>query len=190
MSTIVIRSKKSDTELDPKNPLHRIQLSMNWPEDAVSAYRRCSFEPWQFTTKSDILRERRKRMKQRLWMKREYGVTHRRALYVWVFWCPGIFSGFFEGLWTYIVGAGREYRAGGYKGDLAGSLLDDIMRLFPVCNSLFPISRKEWQEQFIKKYQRGKWCGKPQGKAAIWAEVKGSSIVKILGRAEWPNNPA
>ena len=27
---------------------------------------------------------------------------------------------------------------------------------------------------------------KPQGKAPIWAEVKGSSIVRILDRAEWP----
>lgn len=130
---------------------------------------------------------RRKRQKDILARKREpYGQIQKKPLYVWVFWCPGI-SGIFEGLWTYFVGLGREYHGGGYKGEVDGYLLDEVMRLFPVCNS-FPVSRKQWQENFIKKYTRGKHCGRPQGKAPIWAEVQGSSVVKILGRAEWTRN--
>lgn len=156
-----------------------------WPEDAVSAHREHMYAPWQFTTKSDIRRGKRERMDHNLWWKREYGVTHRRPLYVWVFWCPGI-SGIFEGLWTYIVGVGREYHGGGYKGELAGHLLEEVMRLYPVCDSLFPLSKNQWQKAFVEKYTRGKHCGRPQGKAPIWAEVQGTIIRKILGCAQWP----
>ena len=158
-----------------------------WPEDAVSAYREYFGTPWEFTTKADILRGKRERMEGNLWFKREYNKKDIRALYVWVFWCPGI-SGIFEGLWTYIIGIGEEYHGGGYKGDLAGCLLDEVMRLFPLVERpLFPDYQyyNSWQREFIKKYQRGTWCGRPQGKAPIWAEVKGKRIVKILGREEW-----
>jgi len=159
-----------------------------WPEDAVNAYKEHPYAPWEFTTKADILRGKRERMENCLWFKREYGVTHRKPLYVWVFWCPGI-SGLFEGLWTYIVGLGRDYQGGGYKGQLEGYLLDDVMRLFPLVDRpLFPDYRyyESWRRAFVKKYQRGLWCGRPQGKAPIRAEVRGSNIVKILGRAQWP----
>lgn len=137
-------------------------------------------------TWDDVKQRRREWQKENLRRKRSsYGQIQKKPLYVWVFWCPGI-SGIFEGLWTYIVGVGREYHGGGYKGQLDGHLLDEVMRLFPVCNSLFPVSEEEWQEEFIKKHSRGKWCGRPQGKALIWAEVAGTGIKRILGRAERP----
>lgn len=161
-----------------------------WPEGAVSAYQSYRGAPWEFTTKADILRGKRERMENCLWWKREYVVTHRRPLYVWVFWCPGI-SGFFEGLWTYLVGVGRDYHGGGYKGQLEGYLLDEVMRLFPLVErSLFPDYQyyESWRREFVKKYQCGFWCGKPQGKAPIWAEVRGDTIIKILGRAQWTKN--
>ena len=200
MSTIVNRNFSISLSEEARRRAREYLLSrgwreeqlkpIEWPEDAVSAYRPHIYAPWQFTTKTDIKRMKRESMEHNLWWKREYGVTHRKPLYVWVFWCPGI-SGFFEGLWTYIIGLGREYRGGGYKGDLSGHLLDEVMRLFPLVDRpLFPPDYQyyeSWRRAFIKKYQRGRWCGKPQGKAPIWAKVKGSSIIKILGRAEWPD---
>ena len=146
-------------------------------------------------TWEDVKQRRRERQKTLLEQKRSsYGRIQVKPLYVWVFWCPGI-SGFFEGLWTYIVGLGREYHGGGYKGQLAGHLLDDVMRLFPVIEqTLFSLKddwreREKWMKGFVKRYQRGFWCGKPQGKSLIWAEVEGSHIRRILGRAEWPRKP-
>jgi hypothetical protein len=61
------------------------------------------------------------------------------------------------------------------------------MELFPLVEpTLFgPPSIEDWKIKFSKQYQRGRHCGKPQGKAAVWAEVRGSSVVEILGRAEW-----
>lgn len=155
-----------------------------WPEDAVSAHREHQYAPWEFTTKADILRGKRERQKQRLWMKREYGVIHRRALYVWVFWCPGIYGIFYRGWHIYLIGRGVE--SGKYfKGS---ELCSQVRSLFPLAQSLYgPPDIEEWKAEFVKRYQRGLRCGKPQGKAPIWAEVKGSSIEKILGRAEWPN---
>jgi len=131
-------------------------------------------------TWADVKQSRRERQKEILALKRSnYDQIQRRPLYVWVFWCPGI-SGFFEGLWTYIVGVAGDYHGGGYKGEVDGRLLDEVMRLFPVS-----VSRNQWQEEFVKKYPaRDKHCGRPQGKAPIWAEVQGNSILKILGRAE------
>jgi len=159
-----------------------------WPEDAVSAYRRNIILPWEFTTNADLKRRRQERAKKILWWKREYGVIYRRPLYVWVFWCPGI-SGIFEGWWTYIIGRGVEH-GGKYTQD--SDLILRAMELFPMSESvLFGIEedwqqRERWMKEFAKRYQRGVRCGKPQGKAPIWAKVEGNSIVKILGRAQWP----
>lgn len=139
-------------------------------------------------TWDDVKQRRRKRQKEILARKRSsYDQIQKKPLYVWVFWCPGI-SGIFEGLWTYFVGVGRDYRGNGYKGQVDGHLFDEVMRLFSVRNSLFPVSRNQWEEEFVKNYTRGEHCGRPQGKAPIWAEVQGSSVVKILGRAEWTRN--
>ena len=164
-----------------------------WPEDAVSAHRDHVGQPWEFTTKADILRRkcerhRNNRKHHRNWMESQ--ITHRRRLYVWVFWCPGI-SGIFEGWWTYIIGCGVKH-GGKYSTD--SNLILQAMELFPVTDPrLFDMDweqRERWMKEFAKRYQRGLWCGKPQGKAPIWAEVKGNSIEKILGRAEWSERPA
>lgn len=159
-----------------------------WPDDAVSATHDNPYAPWKFTTRSDVLKARKERMEHCLWWKREYGIIEIRALYVWVFWCPGI-SGIFEGLWTYLIGIGREYCGGGYKGQLNGRHLERVMELFPLVDKpLIPDWRyyEQWRERFVKKYpSKTKWCGKPQGKAPVWAKVKGDHIEEILGRAEW-----
>lgn len=188
MSTIVIRCKEA--ELDPSNPLHRMQLSIPWPEGAVSAERRFPRDTWEFTTQTDLLRRRRKLMEQQLWWKREYGTVHRRALYVWVFWCPGI-SGFYEGWWVYLIG--RDISYGKYL-EQHTEIMAKIMELFPVVQpSLFPSQSlhrfpgaEEWKQDFVKRHQRGFWCGKPQGKAPVWAEVEELQVKRILSRTEWP----
>jgi len=159
-----------------------------WPKDAVSAFREHMYAPWEFKYKSDILREKQERMEGHLWWKREYGIVQRKPLYVWVFWCPGINDCFFKGYWTYFVGLGKDYHGGGYKDDIVGKLLEQVIKLFPLVETdLFGNFNYDlWQRRFIEKYQRGIWCGKPQGKAPVWAEVKGGNVEKILSRAEWP----
>ncbi len=159
-----------------------------WPDDAISAYQPHMYAPWQFTTKADIRRKRQEDAKHVLWFKREYGVSKRLPAYVWVFWCPGI-SGIFEGWWTYIIGRGFSH---GGKFQTDSDLILKAMDLFPVIlPSLFDLkedwrAREVWMMEFAKRYQRCKWCGKPQGKAPIWCEVEGNDIIKILSRAEWP----
>lgn len=159
-----------------------------WPDDAVSVHRDHVYAPWQFTTKADIRRGKRERMEQSLWMKREYGVTHIQPLYVWVFWCPGLFGFAYRGWWLYLIGRGIE--TGRYFE--SSELCLKVMELFPLIEPTLygPPDIKEWKAEFVRRYQRGLWCGKPQGKAPIWAEVKGTSIKKILGRAQWPQVPA
>ena len=161
------------------------------PEDAVSASRITSigdyYAPWQYTTKRDILREKRRWKEERFWLE-EQNITHRRPLYVWVFWCPGI-SSFFEGWWTYIIGCNIEH---GGKFCKDSDLILRAMELFPVVEgTLFGMGedweqRERWMMEFARRYQRGYWCGKPQGKAPVWAEVQGGYIKRILGRAQWP----
>lgn len=205
MSTVVIRSKNKDKDLvagivmtDEKRRRIREHLisagirvdrlqPLIWPEGAVSAYHPHMYAPWEYTTKADILRRKRERRdRHRIWMESQ--ITHRRPLYIWVFWCPGI-SGFFEGWWTYIIGCGVEH-GGKYSRD--SSLILQAMELFPIVEPmLFNLKedwqqREKWMKEFAKRYQRGLWCGKPQGKSLIWAEIKGSRIERILGRAEWP----
>ena len=156
-----------------------------WPQDAVSAYRKHFSLPWEFTTKADVQRGKRERMEHSLRFKREYGVIQKRPLYVWVFWCPGISFTFFRGWWIDIVGRGIDFNCKFFDGTtMCSSLLD----LFPLVeNNLFgPRDIEKWKAEFVKRYQRGLWCGKPQGKAPIWAEVQGTDIRKILGRAKWP----
>lgn len=206
MSCVVIRPKNDQTRgfLHLSDDAYRrarehlksagIQVEdlqpLNWPEDAVSAYQKHMYAPWQYTTRTDIKRRRQEKAKKILWLKREYKTTQRRALYVWVFWCPGI-SGIFEGWWIYLVGIGHNYRSGGHKGQVDGKLLDDLLRLFPLVEpDLFEINWDKWMKKFVKKYHRGNWGGKPQGKAPIWAEVSNGPVEKILGRAKWPKKVA
>ena len=135
----------------------------------------------------DVMQVRRERQKDILVTKRScYDQVQKKPLYVWVFWCPGI-SGIFKGLWTYIVGIGGDYHGGGRKGELAGQLLDEVMRLFPLVDKPLFLDYQyyeSWRREFVKKYTRGEHCGHPQGKAPIWAKVQGSSVLEILGRAK------
>lgn len=203
MSTVVIRDKNRNAKglFHLSNEAHQrtrehlksagIRVEdlqpLIWPDDAVSACKEHMYVPWKFTTKADIRQQKIISMNQNLWFKREQGVVRRRALYVWVFYVP---SFFFSGWWTYLVGIGHDwYRGGGYKGNVAGELADDLFRLFPLEQaSLFgPPNTEEWMEKFAKRYQRGRRGGKPQGKAPVWVEVKGNCVKRILGRAEWPS---
>lgn len=156
-----------------------------WPDDAVAAYQEHTYAPWQFTTKGDIRRRKIKDMERSLWHKREYGVVKRRALYVWVFWCPGLFGFAYRGWWLYLIG--RDVKSSKYLERDRG-MMEQITRLFPVLEpDLFgELDMHEWKQAFIRRYRRGTWCGKPQGKAAVWAEVEGGCIRTILGRADWP----
>lgn len=158
---------------------------IEWPEDAVSAYREHMYAPWQFTTKSDIRRQRRERMEHHLWWKREYGVIERRALYVWVFWCPGLFGFAYRGWWVYLIGRGIE--SGKYL-EQDTKTMSRLMELFPLVESTLFGSPDiaKWKKEFVKRYRRGTWAGRPQAKAPVWAEVEGTRIRRILGRAKWP----
>jgi len=204
MSTIVIRSKNKHTkgllELSDdarrraREHLKSVGIRVEelqpliWPEDAVSAYREHMYAPWKFTLKSDILRQRRERMEHHLWWKREYNVTHRRPLYVWVFWCPGVGGFAFRGWWTYLIGKNISYSPAFRNNDR--KTISRLMELFPLIEpKLFgPPNLDEWMAEFVRRYQRGYWCGKPQGKSPIWAEVQGSNIRRLLNRVEWPED--
>lgn len=156
-----------------------------WPDDAVAAYQEHTYAPWQFTTKADVRRRKIKEMERSLWHKREYGVVERRALYVWVFWCPGLFGFAYRGWWLYYIGRGIE--SGKYL-ERDKDMMAQITRLFPVlAPDLFGhLDMHEWKQVFVRRYRRGFWCGKPQGKAPVWAEVEGDHIRRLISRAEWP----
>ena len=157
--------------------------SFDPPEDAVSAYHGSMYEPYEYTTKADILKRKRESMESRLRIKREYGLTHRRPLYVWVFWCPGAFGFAYRGWWLYLIGRGISTS----KYFERSTMCSTIMSLFPIVepNLFGPPDIEQWKAEFVRRYQRGLWCGKPQGKAPIWVEVKGDCIERILGRAKW-----
>ncbi len=157
-----------------------------WPEDAVSAYRKYMYAPWEFTYKSDILRRKIEKMEEHLYWKRERDIIYRKPLYIWVFWCPGINGLIYRGWWLYLEGLNiseaLDFRRFHEK------LISEIMELFPLVDK--PLFGKpdleDWKGEFVKRYPCGRWGGRPQGKAPVWAEVQGSSVLKILGRAEWP----
>lgn len=198
MSTVVIRSRKPHTKglfalsdeahRRAKEYLKSVGVRVErlqpliWPDNAVSASREHRYSPWKFTYKVDILKRKQERMEHHLWWKREYGVTQRRPLYVWVFWCPGVGGFAFRGWWLYLIGRGIS----SYK-DLSRKVVSRLMELFPLVESTLygPPDIGQWMIEFAKRYQRGSWCGKPQGKSPVWAEVRGNRIEKILGRAEW-----
>lgn len=206
MTCTVVRPKKGSRplwKLSPEKRAMRDELlrgrgidverlpKLIWPEGSVSASQDHLYAPWQFKFKSDILREKREEMERAIEWKRESGSVQRRALYVWVFWCPGI-SGFYEGWYTYLVGIGQEYGGGGHKGDVKGRLMDQVVDLFPVYDKpLFGWdweSREEWMLAFVRRHRRGTRSGKPQGKAPVWAEVRDGDVRNIISRAEWPRD--
>jgi len=178
--TIIVRPKPTDRH----KPEFFTERMLHWPDDAVSAVRWLPGDPWQFTFKADILRRKRERMEEALHFKRDFGRIGRRALFVWVFWCPGLGGFAFRGWWTYLIGlGGARYSAGGVKGGVGGQNLCRVMELFPVANPyplLGPVDPYDWMPLFARKYQRGRWCGKPQGKAAVWATIQGEAVLEIL----------
>ena len=198
MTTIVIRGKKpyrgffalsDDARRRTREYLKSAGYDVDrippliWPDDAVSASQKHSYAPWEYVTKQDVRRKRQERMKKILWWKREYGVVERRPLYVWVFRCPGWV---YEGWYTYIIGTNIEC-ALNFRGN-AESLIAQLMKLYPLVEPMLygPPDLDKWMAEFVRCYRRGTWCGKPQGKAPVWAEVEGTHIKRILGRAEWP----
>jgi len=133
-----------------------------------------------------VMERRRQRQEAELKQKRsDYDIVYRKPLYVWVFWCPGINDFIFRGWWISIEGRDIDFSCKYFEGT---KMCFKLMELFPLVEpKLFgQPDWDEWKAEFVKRYQRGYWCGKPQGKAPIWAEVKGNSIRKLLSRAEWP----
>lgn len=163
-----------------------IERAFDWPQGAVSARRNMDGSV-AFTTRDDLLRARREQMERCLWAKRECGVVSRRALSLWVFWCPGLAGFAFRGWWAYLQGVGgREVCGGGVKGNVAGAMLAELMQMFPVPNPhpLLPLSPYEWKPLFARHYQRGRHCRRPQGRAAIWADMRGDQVQRLLGPAQ------
>jgi len=150
-----------------------------WPEGAVSASRDHPYQPWQYVYKSDVIRRKKEQQERNLRFKRDYNITSKRFLYVWTFWCPDIYTGW----WTYLIG--RDISYGRYL-DRNKNIVERLMELFNPEPMLFDISFRDWQLWFVKKFQKGKWCGKPQGKSPVLAEVRGSHIERIIKRVEWP----
>jgi len=152
---------------------------IEWPEDAVYATRSPRGD-WEFTYKSDILAERRKRMQRCLYWKREHDAVYTVPAYVWVFHIPG--SNFYPGWWTYLIGKNIAEKANSY--------IDQIMEFFPVLRVSFWLFNddmvdKIWMEEFAKVYSCGRCGGKPEGKAPVWVNVQNGSIIEILGRGKW-----
>lgn len=178
MGVVVIRDKKTG-----RWPVF-FPGGDDWPADAVSACRDHVQDPWRFTTKADILQKKRKRQARRLWEKRHYGEVQQRYMYVWVFFCPGLAGFAYRGWWVYIIGNG--YDSGKYL-ERDKETMTRLIQLFPVSQpSLFAPNIEEWKMEFVNRYRRGKWCGRPQGKAPIVVEMQGGRVVSILRRAEWP----
>jgi hypothetical protein len=162
------------------------QPALVWPPDAVAAYRDDLHSPWQFRTRANIRQGKIDDMERSLRFKRTYDTVQIRAAYIWVFWCPGI-SGCFRGWWTYFKGVGRDgnYRGTGRKGDV-GHFADQIMQMFPIEGQLYGLDYDDWMPQFARQYQRGSWCGKPQGKAVVLLGVRNGCVLKFLRKLEWP----
>jgi len=169
--TLVIRPRPRDRD----NPDFLTERMLDWPPDAVSAFRDRTDHQWQFRTVADVLREKRERMEASLRHKRRSGVVSRRAVHVWSFFTPGIHGGFYMGWWMYLRGiGGQTLPGGGRKGCLGGDLLRRVRELFPVPGQdmLFgPIGSKDYAEAFASTYRRGTHCGRPQGLAACWAQI-------------------
>lgn len=204
MTSIIARPRKDCKPMISEEAYERLKqhlISMGyrendlqpivWPEGSISAYRDHSEQPWTFRYKADVLREKKERMDHNLWTKRKYGILEYRPIYIWVFHCPGIFGGIFEGWWIYMVRAGGILRGGGCRGSVEGHLLNQILEMFPLVDKgLFDntIDIEEWKQAFVKKYQRGKWCRKPQGKAPVLAEIKNGCVNNIIKKLNWPNH--
>ena len=131
------------------------------------------------TTYADLGRRKRELQAARLERLREpeFRVL---PLHVWVFHCPGPF---FMGWWTYLVGRGVSEG----KHMRRSCMIDRIMELFPCGDRrLFPLSQEEWMPLFARRYalrhasgRARLHAGRIQGKAPVWAALRGASVVKI-----------
>lgn len=158
-------------------------MGWNWSPHVVARIQEHPNGPWRSVTKDDVRHRKIEKMNRHLYWKREYGLVQTRPLYVWVFWCPGI-SGFaFRGWWLYLIGIGIS--EGKYLRD---SLKSQVLELFPLVEpDIFTgYNFEKWKKEFVRRFPKGTHCGKPQGKAVIWAEVKGERIERLLRRDDWP----
>ena len=182
--TIVVRPRPRDRD----KPEFFTERMLDWPADAVSASREGRNGRWRFRAVADVLREKRERMEASLRGKRRSGVVSRRAVFIWSFWTPGIYGGFFMGWWLYLRGiGGRTIPAGGNKGSIGPDLMRRVRELFPVPGgqTLFgPIGKEDYAEAFALAYARGTHCGRPQGLAICWARIDEWGYVMDIERAD------
>lgn len=164
---------------------------IEWPDDAVSAHRDHSGQPWQFTTRADIRHRRQKSAKEVLWMKREFGVLKRQPLYVWVFYNP---NWIYTGWYTYLIGTGISHALNFRSTDT--KMIERLMQLFPLVEpTLFgPGDFELWMKKFVKRYKVDKPGNRRQGKAPVWAEVTNGNakafrrVERITERGYWTAN--
>lgn len=189
MSTVVVRNKEAEINAD--HIFHGLQCSIPWPNNAISAYREHPGKPWTFYTTADVLAAKLEKMKNRLYFKRECDNVKRVPAYVWVFFCPGVGGFAYRGWWLYIKGRNINE---GFR-TLQSETIKKVMELFPLVQpslfckfSEYDEDVERWKREFVKKFPRGKWCGKPQGKSPVWAEFKNGRFVRLIERAEWPKN--
>lgn len=149
---------------------------------------------YDVTTFADLGRKKRQRQAERLRWKREgTGHVHRRAIYVWVFYCPGAFGFAYRGWWTYLVG--RDWDSGKYL-SRDEATIRQLMEMFPMGEpTLFgaTLSHWDWMPLFARRYccrkpngRLRRHGGRVQGKALLWAEFDGDNFLRIIGRAYLP----
>lgn len=182
MGTVVCRPRKN-TPLTFLGKM--INDAIDWPDNAISAYRNHPHEPWKFKTTEDIRNQKIERMKDRLWMKRKYDVIERRAICVCVFYCEGLFGFAYRGWWLWLKGLHWD---GGKYISRDEKITSKLMELFPVAEpTLFgPPTVGEWMEAFLKHFQREVRRGKPYASAPVWAEFRNGRLERIVERAKWP----
>jgi hypothetical protein len=160
----------------------------------IAIVKKDMLDRYHVTTWSDLGREKRRRQAQRLNSKRFSGCeTNVRAVYVWVFHCPGLGGVAYYGWWTYLVWRGGD--SGKYFGKNIAAI-GKLMELFPMEEpGLFghSLAYEEWQIRFAKTFAcrnadgtLRKHAGRIQGKALLWAEFHGAAFWRIIGRAYLP----
>lgn len=170
---------------------------IEWPDDAVSAHREDCRDPWQFVTKGDIRRRRRKEAKDQLTMIREDGLVERRAMRLVVYYFPGYFTfGAFQGWYTALHGVNDFEYFSNWKYRFDKEIINQIMKMFPLVERGLWCDKdtfESWMKKFVKEHPirvRRKDMVKIIGSAPVWVEVKGSKVIKILEVGQWPARKA
>jgi len=149
---------------------------------------------YHVTTYADLGRQKRERQEGRLRdLHAEAWRVQRRPLYVWVFHCPGLGGFAFGGWWTYLIGRGISEGRWSFHDE---QLQRRLMTLFPIAAGSLdgpPLTYEQWMPLFARVFccrnpdgKSRKHAGRIQGKALIWAEVRGDHVERIIGRARWP----